>query len=208
MSPWAIENADCLAVLRTLPDACIDAVVTDPPYGLSEHKPAEVAACLAAWLAGEPYQPKGKGFMGRSWDAWVPGPEVWREVLRVLKPGGHALVFAGSRTQDLMGMALRLAGFEMRDTLQWLYGTGFPKSLDVSKAIDAAGGVNPEAMAGILRRRRLASGLTQKALAELVGCTVASIRDWEDGRSRAVSAAREFMVPSAEYRTALANVLG
>jgi len=137
---WEVIAGDCLDVLRAMPDASIDAVVTDPPYGLSEHKPAEVAACLTAWLAGEPYIPKGRGFMGRTWDAWVPGPEVWREVLRVLKPGGHAVIFAGSRTQDLMGMAVRLAGFEVRDTLQWLYGSGFPKSLDVSKAIDAAAG--------------------------------------------------------------------
>jgi site-specific DNA-methyltransferase (adenine-specific) len=76
--------------------------------------------------------------MGREWDAWVPPPELWREVLRVLKPGGHAVIFAGSRTQDLMSVSLRLAGFEIRDTLMWLYGTGFPKSLDVSKAIDRA----------------------------------------------------------------------
>ena len=137
---FAIETGDCLEILRGLPDASIDAIVTDPPYGLSEHKPAEVAACLAAWLAGEPYAPKGRGFMGRLWDAWVPGREVWREALRVLKPGGHAVIFAGSRTADLMGMALRLAGFEVRDSLQWLYGTGFPKSLDVSKAIDSGGG--------------------------------------------------------------------
>lgn len=80
-----------------------------------------------------------KGFMGKSWDSFVPGPAVWREVYRVLKPGGHALVFAGSRTQDLMGISLRMAGFEIRDVLQWLYGNGFPKSMSVSKALDKAG---------------------------------------------------------------------
>ena len=113
---------DCLEVLRTLPDNSVDSVVTDPPYGLSDHKPADVVACLAAWLAGEEYRPKKKGFMGRAWDSWVPGPEVWREVFRVLKPGGHVVAFAGSRTHDLMSMALRLAGFECRDTVMWVYG--------------------------------------------------------------------------------------
>lgn len=120
-----------------MPPGSVSVVITDPPYGLSDHAPEDVAECLAAWLRGEPYEPRAKGgFMGRSWDAWVPGPEVWREAYRVLKPGGHVLAFAGSRTLDLMSLAIRLAGFELRDTLQWLYGTGFPKSLDVSQAID------------------------------------------------------------------------
>lgn len=99
-------------------------------------KPKDVSECLSAWSAGETWTPKGSGFMGKAWDAWVPPPELWREVARVLKPGGHLLVFAGSRTQDLMSVSLRLAGLEIRDTLQWLYGSGFPKSHDVSKALD------------------------------------------------------------------------
>ena len=82
--------------------------------------------------------------MGKSWDAFVPGPELWREVYRVLKPGGHAIIFAGSRTVDLMGIAVRLAGFEVRDMLHWIYGSGFPKSLDVSKAIDKRAGAERE----------------------------------------------------------------
>lgn len=73
---------------------------------------------------------------GNSWDAFVPPPAVWDECLRVLKPGGHLLAFAGSRTADLMGLSVRMAGFEIRDTIMWVYGSGFPKSLDVSKAID------------------------------------------------------------------------
>ena len=135
-----VVNADCLDFLRTLADSSIDSVVTDPPYGLGNTSPENVAACLAAWLSGEAHEAKGGGFMGKEWDAWVPGPAVWRECLRVLKPGGHLLAFAGSRTLDLMGISLRLAGFEVRDSLQWLYGTGFPKSLNVSKAIDKAAG--------------------------------------------------------------------
>ena len=133
---FTLLHGDCLDELKSLDDCSIDSIVTDPPYGLSDHKPADVMACLSAWLAGEPYLTKKRGFMGKTWDSWVPGPEVWRECFRVLKPGGHILAFAGSRTHDLMSIALRLAGFECRDTVMWVYGSGFPKSLDVSKAID------------------------------------------------------------------------
>lgn len=130
-----LHVGDCLDALRDMPDNSVDSVVTDPPYGLSDHKPADVVACLTAWLAGEEYRPNKKGFMGRAWDSWVPGPEVWREVFRVLKPGGHVVAFAGSRTHDLMSMALRLAGFECRDTVMYLYGSGFPKSMNVAKQL-------------------------------------------------------------------------
>ena len=154
--PYSLHLGDCLESLKRMPDNSVDAVVTDPPYGLSDHKPAEVIACLSAWIAGETYQPKGKGFMGKSWDAWVPGPEVWRECLRVLKPGGHLLAFAGTRSMDLMSMAVRLSGFELRDSIgyandgggapvmAWTFGSGFPKSMDVSKAIDKAAGAERE----------------------------------------------------------------
>lgn len=150
MPNWTLHPGDCLDVLKTLPDNSVDAVVTDPPYGLSNHDAVDVAEALRAWLDGKPYTPKGKGFMGKDWDAFVPGPEVWRECLRVLKPGGHLLVFAGTRTQDLMGIAVRLAGFDARDSvvvqgmLHWTYGSGFPKSLDVSKAIDKMAGAERE----------------------------------------------------------------
>lgn len=78
--------------------------------------------------------------MSAAWDSFVPGPQVWREVFRVLKPGGHAVVFAGTRTVDLMGISVRLAGFEVRDVIHWCYWSGFPKSLDISKALDALHG--------------------------------------------------------------------
>jgi len=142
-----IHEGDCLNVLRSLDSASVDSIVTDPPYGLGDTSPRNVEACLRSWLDGDQHEARGAGFMGRAWDAWVPGPQVWRECLRVLKPGGHLLAFAGSRTVDLMGIALRLAGFDVRDTLQWLYGSGFPKSLDVSKAIDAAAGAEREVIA-------------------------------------------------------------
>jgi DNA modification methylase len=125
----SILHGDCLDIMRAMVPGSVSVVITDPPYGLSDHDPTDVAECLAAWLRGAEYHPRVKGgFMGRSWDAWVPGPEMWREAYRVMRPGAHLLAFAGSRTLDLMSMAIRLAGFEIRDTLQWLYGTGFPKS--------------------------------------------------------------------------------
>lgn len=136
VQPLRIYQGDCLDVLRSMASNSVDSVVTDPPYGLSQHKQKDVVACLMAWLEGREYLTKKKGFMGRSWDSWVPGPEVWREVYRVLKPGGYLIAFAGSRTDDLMGIAIRLAGFEIRDGLAWIYGSGFPKSQDASKAID------------------------------------------------------------------------
>ena len=97
-----------------------------------------MAEVLRHWLAGDDYQHKSGGFMGKTWDSFVPGPAIWRECLRVLKPGGHLLAFFGTRTQDMGTLAIRLAGFEIRDSISWVYGSGFPKSMDVSKAIDKA----------------------------------------------------------------------
>ena len=168
-----LYHGDCLEQLKNLEDNSVDSIVTDPPYGLSQHKPDEVLECLRAWLAGEVYEPKGKGFMGKAWDAWVPGPEVWRECLRVLKPGGHVLAFAGTRSMDLMSMAIRLAGFELRDAvgyahdgggaplLSWAYGSGFPKSHDVSKAIDREAGAEREVVGNYGRSFRPHSETTE-----------------------------------------------
>ena len=135
---------DCLEKLKSLSDSSIDAVITDPPYGMSQHSQTDIVAALTAWLAGNEYTHGSKGFMGKEWDSFVPSPTVWREVLRVLKPGGHILCAASSRISDLMGISLRLAGFEIRDTIEWVYGSGFPKSLNVGKAIDKAAGVERE----------------------------------------------------------------
>lgn len=135
-----IINLDCLLGMRTcLTDNSIDAVVTDPPYGLS--KEPDMMEVMKHWMNGDDYVHTGGGFMGKSWDSFVPGPSIWKEVFRVLKPGGHLLAFFGSRTYDLGTLAIRLAGFEIRDQIMWVYGSGFPKSLDVSKAIDKAAGV-------------------------------------------------------------------
>ena len=112
---FELHHGDCLDVLKTLADCSVDAIVTDPPYGLS--------------------------FMGKRWDYDVPTEAVWVECLRVLKPGGHLLAFAGTRTQHRMAVRIEDAGFEIRDMIAWVYGSGFPKSLDVPKAIDKAAGV-------------------------------------------------------------------
>ena len=130
-----IIEGDSIEKLRELKPESVDAVVTDPPYGLGNTSPARVAQCLRAWLGGDIYESGGVGFMGKSWDSWVPDPQIWEEVFRVLKPGAHGFVFAGTRTQDLMTLSLRLAGFEIRDTLMWFYGSGFPKSHNVALGI-------------------------------------------------------------------------
>jgi len=140
-----IIHGDSLHELTKLDDNSIDAVVSDPPYGLSNISHSALMSCLKEWALGNySYLPAAKGFMGKSWDGFVPPPALWREVYRVMKPGAHALIFAGSRTQDLMGLSLRVAGFEIRDVLQWLYGSGFPKSHDISKAIDKVKGCDRE----------------------------------------------------------------
>lgn len=131
-----VLHGDCLNELRTIPDNSIDAVVTDPPYGLSNTTPAQVTETITRWVSGDrEYLPSARGFMGHEWDGFVPPVAVWDECLRVLKPGGHLIAFAGSRTQDLMGLAVRLAGFEIRDSIYWHYGSGFPKSHNVTKAL-------------------------------------------------------------------------
>lgn len=135
-----LHNADCVNILCSLPDNSVDCCIVDPPYGLSKQSARDMADCLQAWLSGKPYAPQKRGFMGKGWDGWVPGPEVWREVYRALKPGGHLAAFAGSRTYDLMGMAIRLSGFEIRDGLYYCYGSGFPKSHNISNEIDKRNG--------------------------------------------------------------------
>lgn len=142
MNGFTLHQGDCLEILRGMADDSVDSIVTDPPYGLG--KEPDALAMLADWLATGHHDVNGTGFMGKAWDAFVPQPGLWRECLRVLKPGGHLLAFAGTRTHDLMTLGLRIAGFEIRDTIMWVYGSGFPKSLDVSKAIDKAAGAERE----------------------------------------------------------------
>ena len=117
---FTLYNGNSKQILPTLPENSIDSIVTDPPYEL--------------------------GFMGKSWDSTgvANDVELWKEVLRVLKPGGYLLSFGGSRTYHRMAVAIEDAGFEIRDQIMWGYGSGFPKSLNIDKAIDKAAGVERE----------------------------------------------------------------
>jgi DNA modification methylase len=141
---FTVHHGDCLDVLRGMADNSVDSIVTDPPYGLS--------------------------FMGKKWDYDVPSVAIWVECLRVLKPGGHLLAFAGTRTQHRMAARIEDAGFEIRDLIAWVYGSGFPKSLDVSKAIDKSDAGDEQ------RARRLrftawvrSTGLSAARIDELTG---------------------------------------
>lgn len=120
---------DSLDILPTLPDASVDAIVCDPPYALAELPAATVTEALTAWLVGDrAHVPAtGRGFMGRDWDRFVPPPAIWDQCARVLKPGGHLLAFTGARTVDLMGISIRLAGLQIRDSIDWVFGSGMPK---------------------------------------------------------------------------------
>jgi DNA modification methylase len=137
---YELWRGDCRACLANMADDSVDSVVCDPPYEL--------------------------GFMGKTWDASGIAYDVdlWRDVLRVLKPGGHLLAFGGSRTYHRLAVAIEDAGFEIRDALMWLYGSGFPKSHDISKAIDKAAGAERERIGTKRTGNRAARGG-----AELVG---------------------------------------
>jgi len=137
----SIIQGDVIEVLKNYPDESFTAVFTDPPYGLS--KQPNMEEVLRHWLAGDDYEVSGGGFMGKIWDSFVPGPQYWREIYRVLKPGAVLLAFCGTRTEDLLGIAIRLAGFERFETCAWIHAQGFPKSQDISKVIDKMGGGNP-----------------------------------------------------------------
>ena len=148
-----VHHGDCLDVMRALPDASVDAIVTDPPYGL--------------------------GFMGKAWDSLPPGLPWATECLRVLRPGGHLLAFGGTRTWHRLAVAVEDAGFEMRDSIAWLYGSGFPKSLDVSKAIE-------QRERGALVRSKLLHFATERGVngqwLEAQGvASAASFADWTTG---------------------------
>jgi site-specific DNA-methyltransferase (adenine-specific) len=130
MSDVRVLHGDCVELMRGMPDCSVDAIVTDPPYELS--------------------------FMGRRWDASgiAYSREMWGEALRVLKPGGHLLAFGGTRTYHRMACAIEDAGFEIRDSIHWVYGSGFPKSLNIGKAIDKAAGAEREVVGERKQRGR------------------------------------------------------
>lgn len=128
---------DVLEVLAEIEDCAFDAIFCDPPYGIS--------------------------FMGESWDHGVPSSQVWREVMRVLKPGGHCLAFGGSRTYHRLAVAIEDAGFEIRDCMLWLYGSGFPKGADIGKMIDKAAGAEREVIGFDAQAKARAPGVNTNA---------------------------------------------
>lgn len=150
-----------LDILPTLPDNSVDSIVTDPPYEL--------------------------GFMGKKWDnsGIAYSKELWTECLRVLKPGGHLLAFGGTRTWHRIAVAIEDSGFEVRDSIAWMYGSGFPKSLDISKAIDKRGGQSIGWFGEWLRKWRVDNGITQKEVAALfpskTGNLTGCVANWELG---------------------------
>lgn len=153
-----IIQGDCLNKLKELPDNSIDSIVTDPPYGLS--------------------------FMGKKWDYDVPSVEIWSECLRVLKPGGYLLAFAGTRTQHRMAVRIEDAGFEIRDMIAWVYGSGFPKSLNIGKAVDKRGGTTSEQsqqFAKYIKGKRQQMGITLSK-ADKVVCNGTTNYSWFEGR--------------------------
>ena len=141
-----IYKGDCLERLKEVPDSSVDSVVCDPPYHLTsivERYSSENAAPAGFGTDGA-FARASRGFMGKEWDGGDIAfrVDVWRECLRVLKPGGHLIAFGGSRTVHRIACAIEDAGFEIRDMISWLYFSGFPKSHNISKAIDRAAGVD------------------------------------------------------------------
>lgn len=218
--------SDCLDVLASLPDNSVDSCVTDPPYHLTSGNLAVDWGTMGPNGTKrpniKPTNASGRGhktgFMGKAWDGGDIAfrPEIWAQVLRVLKPGAHLLSFGGTRTYHRMACAIEDAGFEIRDCVQWIYGSGFPKSLDVSKGIDKAAGAEREVLGvGPFAARRVnpnggrTTGTFEHDGHELTAPTTDAARQWE-GWGTALKPACEPIVvarkPLSES-TVAANVL-
>lgn len=185
----AVHHGNCLEILPTLPADSIDACVTDPPYHLTTGKKGGTG--LASL---NPNSPAGRaristGFMGKAWDGGDVAfrPETWAEVLRVLKPGAHFVAFGAPRNYHRMACAIEDAGFEIRDSLMWLFGSGFPKSHDVSKGIDKAAGAQREIIGDspfAARKPNGSAGVNSVGLSDTAGSKVtapatAAARQWQ-----------------------------
>jgi DNA modification methylase len=166
-------NADCIEAMKAMPDNSVDSIVTDPPYEL--------------------------GFMGKSWDASgiAFNIEVWQEALRVIKPGGHLIAFSGSRTYHRMAVAIEDAGFQIRDQIMWVYGSGFPKSHNIEKAINKVDGVEflekPASGVGFMNAEGAGGYNTTINQLEQVGDSTERAAQW-DGWGTALKPAHEPMV--------------
>jgi site-specific DNA-methyltransferase (adenine-specific) len=160
-----LHCGDCLEVLAAMPENSLDAAVTDPPYhlvsivkrfGSPTAKPVRVGDINATNDLKAAHARAAAGFMGKLWDGGdiAFDPDTWRAVYRVLKPGAHLLAMGGTRTYHRLACAIEDAGFEIRDCIQWLYGSGFPKSHDVSKGIDRAAGAVRDATPTLEMQRK------------------------------------------------------
>lgn len=182
---YKLYEGNNLDVLKEMIANCIqvDAIITDPPYGLTNRVP-DIFVCskctrkLGITAKSSDICPScgseivrqrttmNSGFMGNKWDASVPSIEFWELVLQVLKPGGHVLSFGGTRNYHRMVVNLEDAGFEIKDQIIWMYGSGFPKSLNISKAIDKAAGAERKII-GKKTEGRYKYGFSEKAKAAL-----------------------------------------
>jgi DNA modification methylase len=190
---YTLHIGNNLDILPTLPDNSVDSIVTDPPYEL--------------------------GFMGKKWDSSgiAYSVELWTQCLRVLKPGGHLLSFGGTRTWHRVAVAIEDAGFEVRDSIAWMYGSGFPKSLDVSKAIDKRGGESIGWFGEWLRSWRKENNISQKEVAALFpsksGNLTGCVANWELGLNlptaeQFTTICRHFNLPFDSIAEAEREVIG
>lgn len=169
-----LYHADMRAAIKLLPDNSIDSVVCDPPYHLTSivKRFGGANAAPAQYGSDGAFARASKGFMNKVWDGGDIAfqPETWAECLRVLKPGGHVAAFGASRGYHRMACAIEDAGFEIRDSLMWIYGTGFPKSHDVSKGIDSRKDwASLERLGAAIKTARTKLGLSQTEAARRVG---------------------------------------
>lgn len=179
-------HGDCIEMMRTLPDASVDSIVTDPPYHLTEASRGGHACTNNPAMPHGRHRIGDKGFMGKVWDGGDVAfrPETWAEALRVLKPGGHLLAFSGTRTYHRMVCAIEDAGFEIRDQIGWVYGSGFPKSRNLDGEWEGWGTALKPAWEPIVVARKPLSGTVAANVLEfgtgalnIDGCRVG----WPDG---------------------------
>ncbi len=186
-----LHCGDSLKFLKDIPDNWFDSIVTDPPYALvsiGKRFGADGAAPVKVPEGGTgAYARASAGFMGKKWDTGETAfaVEFWAQCLRVLKPGGHVLAFGGTRTYHRLACAIEDAGFEIRDMISWTYGSGFPKSHDVSKGIDKHGGVPVAWFGPWLKAWREEKGIKQSDVAALfpsrAGGKTGCVANWELG---------------------------
>ena len=163
-----IIHGDCREVLPELEAGSVASVLTDPPYALTADKrggTGEASLNLKS-PAGRSRITTGGGFMGKQWDAAIPGPEIWEIITTVAIPGAMLLAFGGTRTSHRLACAIEDAGWEIRDTLMWIYGSGFPKSLDISKAIDRSDERDVGWFRAWLKEWRKKEGISHRELCE------------------------------------------